>query len=62
MKHFKIATVLIPLTLLKLKDLPPELYQLKQLKYIDISNNEIPNYLLYQYREGFSPTVRIKFH
>jgi Leucine-rich repeat (LRR) protein len=51
----------IYLTNNKIDKLPNELFQLKKLKFIDVSNNRMPNILLDQYREDLAPTIRIQF-
>jgi len=44
-----------------IQELPKEVFQLRKLKYIDVTNNRMPNILLDQYREDLAPTIKIQF-
>ena len=45
----------------EIDELPESIKNLKKLKFIDVSNNRLPHIILDQYRDDFSPTIKIKF-
>jgi Leucine-rich repeat (LRR) protein len=42
-------------------ELPEEVFNLKKIKEINVTNNEMPNLLLDIYREKLAPSIKITF-